>query len=92
MNSVQDTLDLRLVQSLGCQYIGPEQDPERGPLKFCGCKDLFPGKSYCLDHVWKIYQKGTNMGNKRKVKAIEKELLEIQRLEKGEEVLDDEER
>lgn len=90
MDSVQDTLDRRLVGSLGCQYIGPEQDPAKGRLEFCGCKDLFPGKSYCLDHVWKIYQKGTNMGNKRKVKAIEKELLEIQRLEKGDEVLDNE--
>ncbi len=90
MDSVQDTLDRRLVGSLGCQYIGPEQDPARGRLEFCGSKDLFPGKSYCLDHVWKIYQKGTNMGNKRKVKAIEKELLEIQRLEKGDEVLDNE--
>jgi hypothetical protein len=62
----------------GCQYIGPEQT--EAPFKMCGCKP-FPGKSYCEDHVWKVYKKGSSSGNKRKVASIEKELAEIRRLE-----------
>lgn len=72
----------------GCQYIGPDQDPTDGQLNFCGHKTLFPGKSYCIDHVWKIYKKGTNVGNKRKVKELESELLEIKQLESRDEVVD----
>ena len=65
----------------GCQWIGSEQDPCRGPLEFCGKTPLWPGRSYCEEHVWRVYQKGTSMGNKRKNKAIEKELAEIRALE-----------
>jgi hypothetical protein len=42
---------------------------------------LWPGRSYCEEHVWKVYQKGTSMGTSRKNKAIEKELAELKRLE-----------
>ena len=62
-----------------CQWIGPEQ--VSGHFKVCGCKRLWPGKSYCEEHVWRVYQKGTSMGNKRKNKAIEAELAELKRLE-----------
>jgi hypothetical protein len=31
--------------------------------------------------VWRVYQKGTSVGTKRKNKAIEKELAELKRLE-----------
>lgn len=71
MFSQQDTRDQYLVQGQGCQYLGKL-------AQACGCKELFPGKSYCLDHVWLVYQKGTNMGNKRQVRAWEKEMLERQ--------------
>lgn len=70
-----------------CQYIGPEQDPLRDwPIKYCG-QPAFPGKSYCEDHVWIVYKKGTSTGNKRKLAAIEKELAEIKRIEEVEEIL-----
>jgi hypothetical protein len=52
----------------------------------CG-KGLFPGKSYCEDHVWLVYKKNTNKGNKRKIKEIEKELAEIKRIEEVEEII-----
>jgi hypothetical protein len=63
----------------GCQYIGPEQ--KEAPFTMCGCKSLWPGKLYCEEHVWKVYQKGTSKGNKRKIKEIEKEFAEVKRLE-----------
>ena len=63
----------------GCQYIGPEQ--VSGPFKMCGCKALWPGKVYCEEHVWMVYQKGTSKGNKRKLKEIENELADIKRLQ-----------
>ena len=67
-----------------CQYIGPEQtDP---PYTQCG-QEVFPGKSYCEDHVWLVYKKDTNKGNKRKIKEIEKELAEIKRIEEVEEII-----
>jgi hypothetical protein len=51
----------------------------------CGCKP-FPGRVYCEDHVWVVYQKGTNVNGKRKVKEIEKELAELKRLEEVAEI------
>ena len=64
-----------------CQYLGPDQDPLRDwPVKYC-CKPSFPGKSYCEDHVWLVYNRGSSVGNKRKIKEIEKELAEVTRLQ-----------
>jgi hypothetical protein len=64
-----------------CQYLGPEQDPLRDwPVKYC-CRPSFPGKSYCEDHVWIVYNRGSSVGNKRKIKEIEKELAEVKRLQ-----------
>lgn len=68
---------------LGCQWVGPEQDPRLAPLQFCGCVPLWPGRNYCEEHVWKIYKKGTAAGMQRKNKQIEKELAEIKRLEEA---------
>ena len=61
--------------------MGAEQDPQRGPLEFCGQVPLWPGRSYCEEHVWQVYQKGTAVGQSRKNKAIEKELADLKRLE-----------
>jgi hypothetical protein len=64
-----------------CQYLGPDQDPLRDwPVKYC-CRPSFPGKSYCEDHVWLVYNRGSSVGNKRKLKEIEKELAEVKRLQ-----------
>jgi|688.fasta_scaffold317211_2 hypothetical protein len=70
-----------------CQYIGPEQDPLRDwPIKYC-CRPTFPGKAYCEDHVWIVYNRGSSVGNKRKLKEIEKELAEIKRIQEIEEIV-----
>ena len=66
-----------------CQWIGPEQT--RAPYHYC-CRPTFPGKAYCEDHVWLVYNRGTSVGNKRKLKEIEKELAEVKRLEEIEDV------
>ena len=63
----------------GCQWVGPEQDPHVAPLQFCGCLPLWPGRSYCEEHVWRVYQKGTAVGVSRKNKQIEQELAELKR-------------
>ena len=65
----------------GCQWIGTEQDPQRGPVTYCGCTPLWPGRSYCEEHVWRVYRKGSSVGTVRKNKAIERELAELKRLE-----------
>ncbi len=70
----------------GCQYIGPEQDPQKGPVEYCGKTPLWPGRSYCEEHVWKVYQKGTAMGMSRKNKTIEKELEDLKRLQEIDEM------
>ena len=67
----------------GCQWVGAEQDPRRGPLQFCGCVPLWPGRSYCEQHVWQVYRKGSAAGTKRKNRAIEKELAELRALEES---------
>ena len=67
-----------------CQYIGSEQTEP--PFTHCG-RGVFPGKSYCEDHVWLVYKKNTNKGNKRKINEIERELAEIKRIEEVEEII-----
>ena len=68
----------------GCQYIGHEQDPRRGPITFCGCKTL-EGKAYCADHYYVVYAKGTSVNGKRKERAVEKEIEELKHQQELEE-------
>lgn len=66
----------------GCQYIGPDQDPlKHNPIKYCGGENI-TGKSYCHDHYWVVYKKGTAIAGKKKEREIESEIaqLELQRL------------
>ena len=71
----------------GCQWIGPDQDPLRDhPIHYCGATPLWPGRNYCEEHVWKVYQKGTAQGMSRKNKAIEAELEELKRQQEIEEM------
>lgn len=77
---------MEIVKHTTCQWIGPEVDPQRDyPVKYC-CRPVFPTKSYCEEHVWRVYQKGTSVGNKRELKAIEKELAEIRENQELEEM------
>jgi hypothetical protein len=47
----------------------------------CGHKHLWPGRAYCEEHVWLVYQKHSSSGTVRKNKVIEKEMAELKRLE-----------
>ena len=71
--------------STGCQYIGPEQDPRKGPITYCGCKTL-EGKAYCADHYYVVYAKGTSVNGKRKERAIDKEIAELKHQQEIEEI------
>ena len=70
----------------GCQYIGPEQDPRKGPVQYCG-KPTVEGKSYCHEHYWIVYQKGTSVNGRRKERAVEKEIEELKRVQEIEEIV-----
>lgn len=71
-----------------CQYIGPEQDPRKGPITYCGCKTL-EGKAYCGEHYYVVYAKGTSVNGKRKERAIEKEIEDLKRQQEIEEIEND---
>jgi hypothetical protein len=59
-----------------CQWIGPEQDPRKGPVHYCGAKTL-EGKAYCGEHYWRVYQRGTALAGKKKEKAIDAEIAAL---------------
>lgn len=61
---------------VGCQYIGKDQDPRRGPVTYCGQKTI-EGKSYCHEHYYVVYQKGSAVAGKKKEKAIDAEIAEL---------------
>lgn len=64
-----------------CQYIGPDQDPIRDyPVMMCGCKSL-AGKSYCGEHYWKVYDKGSAIHGRRAEKSLEAEIKELDALQ-----------
>lgn len=68
-------IDTQLIRKEGCQWVGPEQDPQRAPLVFCGCKDLHGESVYCEEHYHRVYAKGTALRKRhkdiRKKQAIE---------------------
>ena len=67
--------------SQGCQWIGPDQDPQKTHrVDNCGCTPLWPGRSYCEEHVWRVYQKGTGLNNRREVRRIEKMLQKMREI------------
>ena len=66
-----------------CTYLGPEFDPQKwdyskAPTPYCGCQTL-EGKSYCADHYYVVYKKGSAFAGKRAEKAIESEIAELKR-------------
>lgn len=65
----------------GCQWIGADQDPWQTAANYCGRTPLWPGRSYCEQHVWQVYKKGSSVGTVRKNKAIEHEMAELKQLE-----------
>lgn len=64
----------------GCQWVGPDQDPQKNyPMQYCGATTV-EGKNYCHEHYFRVYQKGTSINGKRMTKVIEKEIEEIENL------------
>jgi hypothetical protein len=66
-----------------CTYLSPEFDPRTWPYNekptpYCGCQTL-EGKSYCADHYYVVYKKGTAFAGKRVEKAIEQEIAELKK-------------
>lgn len=58
--------DTVMLRNEGCLWVGPEQDPRKGPLKFCGCKDLHGESFYCEEHYPRVYAKGTALRKRKK--------------------------
>ena len=71
---------------LTCQWIGPEQDPRKGPVHYCGKPNL-TAKSYCADHFYKVYQGGTSVNGKRAEKLLQKEIESVKLAEEIGELL-----
>lgn len=74
----------------GCQYLGPEFDARtwdyfNKPTPYCGCKTI-EGKSYCGDHYWVVYKKGSATAGRRNEKAIEQEIQELKKQQEIDEV------
>jgi hypothetical protein len=69
-----------------CEYIGSEQ--RQYPFKVCGCQTL-AGKSYCGDHYWLVYKKGSASAGRRAEKEVEKEIAELKRQQEIEEMEND---
>lgn len=53
--------NIHLIQ---CLWTGPDQDYK--PLTHVCSKPSIEGKSYCEDHVWLVYQKGSNLRRRHK--------------------------
>jgi hypothetical protein len=68
-----------------CQYIGPEQTDH--PFTMCGCRAL-AGKSYCGDHYWIVYKKGSASAGRRNEKAIDAEIADFKRQQEVEEIME----
>jgi hypothetical protein len=68
---------------LECQYIGPEQ--KEWPFVMCGHKTL-EGKSYCGDHYYVIYKRGSASSGRRAEKEVDKEIAELKRQQELEEI------
>lgn len=66
---------------MSCQFIGNQQTM---PYTMCGEKTL-AGKSYCADHYWVVYKKGSAFAGRRAEKEIDKEIAEFKRLQEIEE-------
>ena len=73
-----------------CQYLGPEFDARtwdyfNKSTPYCGCKTV-AGKSYCAEHYYVVYKKGTSVNGRRKEKEVEKEIAELKRQQEIEEI------
>lgn len=75
-----------------CTYLGPEYDSRtwdytQSATPYCGCPTL-EGKSYCADHYYVVYKKGSAIAGRRVEKLVDQEIEELKRQQELEEVLD----
>ena len=68
--NLSETVADKMVERMGCQYMGPNQDP-REPVQYCGKPNL-KGKSYCEEHYSLMYQTGTATSKKRSAAIVAK--------------------
>lgn len=50
--------------TIGCQWLGSGQLVVGKPLHFCNA-DCVPERSYCEEHVFKVYQEGSQQRRRR---------------------------
>jgi len=60
-----------------CTWIGPEIDPVRDwPVVFCG-RPSVADKSYCEEHVHRVYIKGSNVRSLERMSGIDRSVVEV---------------
>lgn len=70
-----DNLDQYLVSKEGCQWMGSDLHVDEPK---CGCPTV-GGTSWCGDHYWRVYRKGTSIAGKTRAKEIDAEIADIQK-------------
>ena len=68
--AISDTVAQKLVEKMGCQYMGPDQDPKES-VKYCG-HPVLKGKSYCATHYPMMYQTGSALTKGRSALVVAK--------------------
>lgn len=66
MDTLNNTLDT-------CSYMGTS-------LKSLCCQPRVPGRSYCEEHLWLVYQKGSNLRTRHKDRKRANAVYNIQDL------------
>lgn len=56
-----------------CQWIG--SNPRMQPS--C-CLPSVQGRSYCEEHLWSVYQKGTNLGRRKKDERVAAQVWDLE--------------
>ena len=58
------------VWELSSQYVAIRD------IKMCGCPSVV-GASYCGEHYWRVYARGTSVNGRRRERAIEQEIQQL---------------
>lgn len=58
---------------LTCAWMG------RGKTDCCS-KEVIPGRSYCEEHLWTVYQKGSNLAKRKKELRIVDDIRLLEQL------------
>ena len=52
------------LEQVECQWFGPDSEYPR--LRPTCCQPTVPGRSYCEEHLWRVYQQGTALRRRRR--------------------------